>query len=311
MSQTCVEILGLYYSTKATGAAGVTPPAASASAWGWDDLVQAADKLTMDSAGRHPSQSGFTATSVKQYGLSAPTGLLQLTALLKSNGVELFDAAGTKTNLDSPAAITVLRQVADLIFKHRVSPTPAQATTFGASTALLLASGRVAMAIDGNWALLDMQTSKVPYDVGVLPKFGQPYTTMVSGANAVFAGSKHKEAGLQLLLQLADPAKVPLYANGLWMPLEKKYYTDEKLISSWAVNAAHPKSYRTAFVDTALNNTVSYPAYKVKNFSIIETTINNGLLPIFTKKTDVAAHVQALARQVNKLMQGSYPDTAA
>ncbi|MEQ7739850.1 hypothetical protein ABQG64_27170, partial [Escherichia coli] len=189
-----------------------------------------------------------------------------------------------------------------LVFQHRVAPTPAQATTFGASTALLLASGRVAMAIDGQWALLDLGQSKVKYNAAVLPKFqDKSYTTILAGANAVFGSSKHQDIGFELLAQLADPNKVPLYSNGLWMPLMKKYYTDDAAIKSWAGSSIHPSNYRTAVIDPVLGDTVAFPSYKIKNFTTIQTALTNGLNPLFTKQADVAEGCKRLAADVNKL----------
>ena len=134
-------------------------------------------------------------------------------------------------------------------------------------------------------------------------------TTIIGGASAVFAGSKNAEAGLELLLEMGDPTKVPLYSNGLWMPLQKKYYTDEAALSSWIDNDVHPKNFRTAVVEPTLADPVPFPSYKIKNFtSTIGTTLNNGLTPIFTRQTDVAAAAKALAAQLNQQMRGAYPD---
>lgn len=160
VSQTAIEVMCFWYDADATSSAGVKPPSTATAAWDFDALVEAADKLTADGNGRRPSQTGFNAGKVKRYGVAAPTALPVLVALLKSNGVDLFTEDGKKTNIDSPQAVEVLQKVADLIHVHRVSPTPAQASTFGASTALLLASKRVAMAMDGQWALLDLSQTK-------------------------------------------------------------------------------------------------------------------------------------------------------
>ncbi|MEW1812463.1 extracellular solute-binding protein [Pseudarthrobacter phenanthrenivorans] len=310
VSQTAIESMVLWYDEAATSASGVTPPASPTSAWEWDKFVEAADQLTQDANGRRPSESGFDAGNVKRYGTAAPSALPAIVALLKSNGVELFDDAGTKTNLDTPDAIAVIQKIADLVFQHRVAPTAAQAATFGASTALLLASGRVAMAVDGQWALLDLGQSKVKYNASVLPKFKEAYTTVLAGASAVFTSSKHQEPGFELLAQLGDPEKVPLYANGLWMPLQKKYYTDQTAIDSWTKNSVHPSNFRTAVIDAVLGNTVALPSYKIKNWATIQTTLVNGLSPLFTQQTDVRAACSRLAADVNKLMQGAYQDKA-
>lgn len=310
VSQTAIESMVLWFDETVTTESGVTPPATAQSAWEWDKFVEAADKLTRDANGHRPSESGFDAGNVKRYGVATPS-LPAIVALLKSNGIELFDDAGTKTNIDTPEAIAVIQNIADLVFKHRVAPTPAQATTFGASTALLLTSGRVAMAIDGQWALLDLGKSKVKYNAAVLPKFqDKSYTTILAGANAVFTSSKHQDLGFELLTQLADPEKVDLYSNGLWMPLMKKYYTDEAAISSWSKSSIHPSNYRTAVIDAVLGDTIAFPSYKIKNFTSIATTLTNGLNPMFTEQTDVAAGCKRLAADVNKQLQGSYQDQA-
>lgn len=310
VSQTCIEALGLWYDTDAAASAGVAPPPAVDQSWDWDALIAAADALTVDGSGRKPSDSGFDPKDVKRYGFAPPTSLITLTALLKSNGVDLFDSAGTKTNIDSAESISVLQAIADLIFEHRVSPTAAQSTSLGGTTALQLAGGHIAMAIDGAWALLDLNAAEgLSYDVGVLPKFQEYYTTDVSGANAVFTASTHQEQGLDLLLELADPEKVSLYADGLWMPALESYYTDEELISSWVDNDAHPAGFRTAVVDPTRAHAVNYPAYEVKNFSTIEAAFNGSLPTMFTTKTDVEQAAKKLAEQINPLMQGAYEDS--
>ena len=309
VSQTAVEVECLWFDQDATEKAGVTPPATTDGAWNWDAMIQAADKLTVDDNGRHPSESGFDAAKTKRYGIAGLTGLPTLVALLKSKGIDMFDDAGTKTNLDDPAAIAVIQDLADLIFEHRVSPTPAQATTYGGSTALLLASQRVAMAIDGQWALLDLSQSKLKYNVGVLPRYDKPLTTLLGGANGIFISTPYKDVALELLVQLADPSQVPLYSNGLWMPMDRKYYTDETAMSKWLKEGVHPSNYKTAVVAPTLSNSVVMPAYKIKNFSIVSTTLTNGLTPVFSeKRSDVTQYVTKLADQVKQQMQGAYPD---
>lgn len=311
VAQTCQESMTLFYDADAAGQAGVTVPAVAEQAWDWDAMIEAADALTVDSEGRHPSESGFSADDVERYGMAAPTGVPQLFALLKSNGVDLFDEDGTATNLDTPEAIEVLQNVADLVNEHRVSPTPAQATTFGASSSLLLASGRVAMVIDGTWGLLDLAASKVTYDVGVLPVYQDYVTTTLSGATAAFTAGEHQDFALQLMDELADPTKVDLYSAGLWMPAIADYYTDEAKIAQWTGSGAHPAGFRTAVIDTVISGGVAYPSYKIKDFTTIATTITNAIGPIVSTPGDVTAKVRQLAQTVNGQLKGAYLDQKA
>lgn len=308
VAQSAVEVNCLFYNKAATAKAGVTPPATIANAWNWDAFVSNADKLTKDRNGKSPSESGFDPKAVAQYGVTAPSDLINLVALFKGVGLDMFNDDGTACNIGSADAIRVVQAVSDLIFKHRVAPTPAQAGTYGGNTALLLQSGRVAMAPSGQYALLDFASSKLDYDVGVLPAIGTPLTTSYGGASVAFTGGKHQDQAVQLLSDLNEPDKVDLFSSGLWMPTAKKFYTDEALIKSWTDNKAHPAGYRTAVLDPALNDAVPYFSYKLKNGSQIESTLSNGLQPLFAKESDIAAALKKLASNVNKMMQGAYPD---
>ncbi|TXR51304.1 extracellular solute-binding protein [Quadrisphaera setariae] len=309
VAQTCQEAMTFFYDTEAAAQAGVAVPTSVDGAWDWNQLIQAADALTADSQGRKPSDSGFDANDVQRYGFAAPTGVPQLFALLQSNGVDMFNEDGTKTNLDSPEAIEVLQNINQLVNEHRVSPTPAQATTFGASASLLLASKRVAMVIEGTWGLLDFSQSDVKYDTGVLPKYQQYATTTLSGATSIFAASKHQDFALQLLTDLSDPTKVDLYSAGLWMPAVADYYTDEAKISQWTSGGAHPAGFRTAVIDS-IGSGVAYPSYRIKDFTTVATTITNAMGPIVTTPGDVTDAVKTLAATVNGQLKGAYPDSA-
>ncbi len=217
----------LYYNTESFTAAGVDPaPFTADTAWDWDAFVQAADRLTIDDQGRHPSEAGFDPGKVKQFGTIAPAGGGPLYSMLRSNGANFVDEAGTGYALDSAEAIDVLQRIQDLVYVHRVAPTPAQLGKNAPTTSVQLQTKRVAMIIDGNWALLDMMESKIGFGVGVLPKFQEPVTATGGAPGAIFAGTKHPEEAIELYLYYNDPAHVQLFADGLWAPLQQKYYTD-------------------------------------------------------------------------------------
>jgi multiple sugar transport system substrate-binding protein len=315
VSQTCIEATALFYDEDAVKEAGVTVPSTAADVWNWDDFISAADKLTIDQNGNHPSDSGFDANAVARYGTTVPYLLRPLVGVMASNGVDLFNEDGTLCLFDSDDAIEVMQALSDLIYVHRVAPNVAQTTELGASTGLQLASKKVAMAVDGQWALLDLNVAKADglnYNAGVVPGFGQgAYTVVLSGANAVFEKSNNKDTSLELLLALADPEQVPLYADGLWMPPQQEYYTDPAAMASWMDNDNHPSNYKTAVADMAMGNSVTFPSYRLKNFSEIDLAIGNTLTSMFTQQTDIAAECKKLAASVNGLMQGVYQDVAS
>lgn len=308
VSNTAVESFGLFYDKAATTKAGITMPTSAENAWTWDEFVEAADRLTVDSNGKHPSESGYNADDVVRYGVAVPTALQQVYPLLLSNDVHLFDKKGTMTTAASAGSVKVFQTIADLVTKHRVAPTPAQASNFGASVSLLLASKRVAMAMDGAWSLLDLSQSSVNYETAPLPKFQEFKNSIVSGATVAFAKGPHTAFATKMLTDLADPTQSDLYTKGLWMPMQSAYYTDEDKISLWIDPKVHKRGFRTAVVDSLLKHAETYPIYSLRNFSQIESTIQGTFSTMFATAGSVRPQMQQTADAVNGLMQGAFPD---
>ncbi|MBB5782396.1 extracellular solute-binding protein [Nonomuraea jabiensis] len=307
---TANEIELLWYSKSAVAAAGVTPPADAASAWTWDQLVENAYKLTIDQNGKHPDESGFDPKQIKQFGISSSiTYGAAWYGFLRSNGVDFADETGKKCLLDTPEAIQVFQNLQDLVYKHRVAPGPGQLAATGddvPGTNILLKTKRVAMVVDGHWSLLDMNESKVDYGIGVLPKYQEPFTSsQVAGASAVFAGSKHEQEAVELFAFHNDPRYVDLFAKGLWMPQEKKYYEDQAAIDSWTKNELHPPEFRTAVVDYARDHGVPTFGNRVKNMSTISSDVlTPALQELETGKRPAAEILKAVAPKISSMLQG-------
>lgn len=276
----------------------------------WDSFIALADRLTVDDEGRHPSDSGFNPERVERYGFGSPTWLAPYSVLLKTAGVDMFDEDGTRCFFDSDAAVKVFQAINDMIFEHRVSPNGAQMGEISGS----IASGRVAMNLDGQWTLIDLNPVRLDsgfeFDVAIAPSFGQgAWTSTMSSANGVFANSDNKEDATELLMQLSDPAQVPLFANGLWMPVLDKFYSDDALRASWMDNDDHPAGYRDAVAEMAFNNQFTYPDFRIKNWPEIDAAIAGFLTGFVSEKADVRDQCVAMAEAVNPLMQGAYIDT--
>lgn len=311
VAQICVETAVLWYNRDLFTAAGVSPlPISAPQALTWDGFVQIADKLTIDRNGRHPSESGFDPKQVAQWGCNAATWMPMMYPLLRSNGADILDETGTKCALDSDAAVEVIYQQWALMHEHRVAPSPTQFDQLGQGLANLLKTKRVAMAIEGQWALHTLGQLDFPYAAGVLPKFQKPLTAIISAAIAPFAASQHVERSIELMLYLFNPDNVPLYADGLWMPMQKKYYTDPALIEKWAGTKVHPEGYLEAVIDAALNHSVPFPAMEIKNYAQINTAFSafDTLWQGKESGRDGARKVaQEVVRRVNPLVAGVYP----
>lgn len=307
-NQLAMGVQILYYNTEAFEAAGVDPvPFTADTAWSWDDYVQAADRLTIDDQGRHPSESGYDPGRVKQFGTIAPAGGAPLFSMLRSNGADVVSEDGKQFALDSSEALTVLQNVQDLIYKHRVAPTPAQLGKNAPTTSVQLQTKRVAMIIDGNWTMLDLMESKVPFGVGVLPKYQESVTGTGGSAGAIFAQTKHPEEAIELYLYYNDPAHVDLFKDGLWAPLQKNYYTDQDLIDKWVIKDKYPPNFQTAVVDTTLNNGVTNWDQQMKNSDKIGQVYNPALEELGAGKKQAAEVVKALKPKMQPLLMGKWP----
>ncbi len=103
----------MYYNKDLFREAGLDPEKAPGT---WDELVEAAEKLTKRDA------SG----NVSQWGIQIPSGgafgywLFQ--ALTTPNDVLLMNQEGTETYLDDPAVIEAMQFWHDLAYKHEVMP---------------------------------------------------------------------------------------------------------------------------------------------------------------------------------------------
>jgi multiple sugar transport system substrate-binding protein len=308
-TQSANEIMTLWYSKPAFTDAGIAPPPSdAASAWTWDTFVANAYKLTVDQNGRHPDESGFDPKRIRQYGASAAMNALVWHPLLLSRGLNFMDESATKTTVDSAAAIGVFQDLADLMYKHRVAPTPAQLGNNAPSTTVQLKTRRVAMAIDGQWALLDLAQGNLDFGMGVLPRYDKPMTITVGGATAIFASTKHQQEAVELYLYHDNPRNVSLFSSGLWMPLEKRYYTNEKDVASWIDNKAHPPEYRHAAVDYAMNNSAPYFYQKLRNIEAIDKVLTPAIEVIQEGKTPAAKVLKPLAAKLNDgILRGAYP----
>jgi multiple sugar transport system substrate-binding protein len=142
--------------------------------WRWDNLLDAALKLTKEEGGR-----------VTQYGFHTAESMVDRQFFVFSNGGAVVDDVKnpTRATFDNPKTVEGVRYWADLINKHKVSPQPAFFVGAGAGAGDLFATGRLAMFLGGYWEF-------------------------------VFAPDKFKQVNLGLQLGPAGPDGTRGYATG-------------------------------------------------------------------------------------------------
>jgi len=199
--------------------------------WTWDQFVDAAKRLTFDTAGRTPLDSGFNPDQIRTFGARAPTFWLFLMPFLYSNNAAFGNADGSATGLDSPQGKEVIQSISDLIHKYRVAPDAAMAATLP-SLAPAFQHNQFAMAISGTWEYRNLMEEDVNFGVAPLPMFEKPMNIAWSATNQISAKTEHPEEVAKFLEFMVDPDDNPrqLYIN---FPNEIAWHEDPEKLNMW------------------------------------------------------------------------------
>ncbi|WP_274362803.1 ABC transporter substrate-binding protein [Paenibacillus thermotolerans] len=307
-TNTAAETINLFYNKDLFEEAGIEPPPANAEdAWTWDEFVDVAKRMTKDKNGKTPFDTGFDKDNIVQFGISVPTWSAGWYPFLKSNGGDITNEDGTEFIMNSPEAAEVFQNLQDLMYKHYVAPNATQQQNLPA-TSVRLQTRKVAMAIDGQWSILDFASSKLNFGIGVLPKLKEPKTMILGAPTVIFSTTKHPDEAIEFYMYHNDPEQVDLYAQGLWMPLELKYYQDQQFIDKWTKNDAHPPEYKEAVIDYTLEHAERSPSYTLKNWAEIDPKLGAGLDNIWTNNKPVKETLDELKKTIDPLLQGRYPE---
>lgn len=279
---TAIETSILFYQRDLFVRAGLPePPTDPQNAWTWDEFVAVATRLTEDVNGKHPDEPGFDPQQIATYGFAFDKSVngWGFYPFLFSNGAQISNADGTRLLLDSPEAIDAVQKLADLIWVHHVTPTPQQEQNLPPALAMLQ-TGNLAMHVTGHWNLLDYAAAPdANVGVAVLPRLKKPATIMMGSPTVIFTATQHLEAAVRFYKFHNNPEAVDLFARGLWMPLQKQYYTDPEKMRVWLDNPVHPAQSWPVFTDYTLCCAVQGPSYYLRSYP---TLIDKALEPAFS-----------------------------
>ena len=297
----CAQFYCLYCNLDLLEKAKVDPPSVDAEkAWTWDQFVEVGRKLTVDQSGKHPGESGFDVTKVAQWGLYYPTATGNIYCNVHSNGGKFMDPATLRYTLDTPQAIEAIQAVADLALKHQVAPKAAFLGELGMNAWQMLASGKVGIIMDGNWALQDIAKMNFRFTAGVLPKMKVPATTMRSSITGVSKSTKTVKESWELFRYLnLDDYQVGLVKVGLWGPSHKSLLTPEG-VKRWLTTGVHSPKWEQMETEYKVKYGFFFPNV-VGNFKA-NTVLTQGLDPIWIgQKTAKEAAPDATAK-ANKVL---------
>lgn len=282
------EILLMYYNKKMFDKAGVSyPPADAAHAWTWSQFVDTAKLLTLDSNGNNAKSPKFNPKSIVQYGCMVENLTWQLEVWCLSNGGGFYSKDGSKVTINDPAAVEAIQKVADLYLVDHVAPLSSGLTDDAMQRSII--AGTCAMGTGGAWnvgtCLASARKEGLDYGVAVLPYLKDKVTICTGGPNVVFAQSKHAAEAMEWVKWYSrEENSWSLIESGIWMPVLKKWYSDESLTHKWVDNPNFPPYalYKSAVVDYAMNNSRSTSWYYVNNTIDFNTLLGSLLGEVWT-----------------------------
>lgn len=212
--------------------------------WTWEEFIPIARKLTV----REPNGR------IRHYGFCYDPWSWNF--FLVQWGGRVYSPDGTRCTLDAPEAMAAIQFMHDLIYKHRIVPTPAEMAAmpqeggFGTGSSKMFAAGRAATALGGRWWLPNLRRYEhqrlgaVEAPHGPRRRFsGYGRSTLIN------RNSPHRQAALRFMLFLTSPEYNRLLnqqADSL--PPMIRYCTDEDL-----VNPVYPhEDYHPVFRDALL-----------------------------------------------------------
>lgn len=293
------EILLLYYNKKMFEKAGIPyPPASAAKAWTWDQFVETAKLLTLDSKGNNAKSTAFDKKSIVQYGAMVENLTWQLEVWALSNGSGFYNKNGSAVTINDPAAIEALQKVADLHLVHNVAPLSTGLTDDGIQRSII--AGTTAMATGGAWnvgtCLASWRDEGNDYGVAVLPFMKEKVTICTGGPNVVFSQSKHAKEAMEWIKWYAQEENSwGLIESGIWMPTLDKWYTDDAWTKKWIGNPNFPPyaEYKSAVVDYARNNSQSTSWYYVNNTIDFNNLLGSALGDVWTGRKTAKVAINA------------------
>ena len=229
---------GMYFNKNYFKRKGLAPPDAG---WDWTKIRDSA--LALNEPGE------------QHWGFSIPLIYETTGHFIRGNGGWHVDPKDNrKAVFDSPQALEALQWLHDRIWKDKTFPLPAEVSATGLQAFQAVATGNLAMAIDGSWKVTQLITSRPAeldqWDVIQLPKGPAQRDTHASTDGwAIFKGTKQTDAAWQLMkfLQSEDWLE-PAISTAGHLPARKSWLDRFATLMKKAYPALNDKNLN-AFTD--------------------------------------------------------------
>ncbi|MBU1078365.1 MAG: sugar ABC transporter substrate-binding protein [Spirochaetes bacterium] len=253
--------------------------------WDVNKLLEYAKKLTVRDAQGAVKQYGF-------YTWSWPNFMYVF------GGGYVDDVKNpTKFTLNSPGSIAGLQFYLDMMYKHKVMPTPSALDT---GYQELFKTGKLAMYCSGIWETPQLRTGVTfDWDVVMFPKGPNGKRKLASGGSGygILKWCKHKDLAWEVLKRLASAdAQVDLAKIGLAQPADRKLAATDV----WAKSKEKPLNKK--MLNEAAELIIFDPFTPKWNY-INRNIIMMKMDLVFLNKKKLKPTVEDIAKEVNKVLK--------
>ncbi|MFD3274503.1 sugar ABC transporter substrate-binding protein [Paenibacillus dendritiformis] len=241
-----IQVGALFYNKDMFDAAGVAYPTDD---WTWDDLKQAAAKLTIDAGGKTEGQPGFDPGRINQFGMTFFSITEGWFSVLKSYGGGILDETMKQSVIDSPANKQAFAWMVDGMSRGLLTD-PVDLKSFQ-SAMTVFPSGSAAMRIGIYARVLAANEAGLNYDVALLPAGpeGARFAPVIANSWVVNskAGDKQAEAAWEWIRYWAteDDVQRQWAELGEAVPVKKSVAQSDVFL-----NSGEKPANRKAFLDS-------------------------------------------------------------
>ena len=297
----------LYYNKDLFDAAGIPYPSTDpANPMTWDEFVDVAKKLTVDTNGKHPDEEGFDEFSVATYGTMINSWFPYLDAALYSNGTSFFTEDGMDFAMDSEAGKEVIQAFADLALVHKCAPSPAMADALP-DMVQMMKDGQLAMYPTGSYMYPNFIDEGMDIGVACLPAFKDSCTVSWASCNEISPTTKHPKEVFEFFRWWCEAETNPLQIVSNF-PNSKAFYEDADLTAQWLSNEIFNDDFKTVI-----------PAYFTENYTrvpepvttrnaaeMLDEIIMPGLDPIWMGEVSVDDGLAAIRSKLEGKYEGKW-----
>lgn len=169
----------LWYNADLFRRSGVKPPDDK---WTWDDVVDAARRLTVEAQGQWGILDG------------GPNAGWAMDSYIAPWGGRFVDETETRTQIASQGAIQAVQYWMDLFHKHKVNPLPG---TFQGTADDLYLQGKVAMRVGGPWTYRGWIAKNISFESPIanwpIGPTGKRISSSMGSGYPITATSKHRD----------------------------------------------------------------------------------------------------------------------